>query len=262
MAAKFAVTGDQFVVVDDRMRDIKRQLRLKGGSPLDPEQVAKALQWIVEGRFEITTSEEAVEEPASATDYFTPLSNSDAVAALVVRDRSQELAEVMVRAWRSLSTSINYSGPVCWRVKAGFTLKHHAPKAGPCHRGFSHLQDWKFLDEPTKDGIVFWIPRLLEGSTAKNVDEQTALLADTRKRYELPNHHLTSYGSAALLTGLILAHFKASGERVPLNQLWTRTDTRSAGGGRLCLGNFSEDGLDCGDYWGDTLGCFPLGVEH
>lgn len=53
MAAKFAVTGDQFVVIDDRMREVKRQLRLKGGSPLDPERVAEALQRIVEGRCEV-----------------------------------------------------------------------------------------------------------------------------------------------------------------------------------------------------------------
>ena len=53
MAAKFAVTGDQYMVIDRRMKEIKRQLRQEGGSPLDTELVARALQDIVEGRFSV-----------------------------------------------------------------------------------------------------------------------------------------------------------------------------------------------------------------
>ena len=51
MAAKIAVDGDQYMQIDWRMIEVKRQLRTKGGSPLDPNLVAKALQRIAEGDF-------------------------------------------------------------------------------------------------------------------------------------------------------------------------------------------------------------------
>lgn len=49
--AKFTVTGEQHFGIDGQMLEIKRQLRLKSGSPIDPELVALALQDIVEGKF-------------------------------------------------------------------------------------------------------------------------------------------------------------------------------------------------------------------
>jgi len=48
---KFLVTGDQHVSIDKKMLDIKRQLYLKNGSPLDPNLVIQALQKIDEGIF-------------------------------------------------------------------------------------------------------------------------------------------------------------------------------------------------------------------
>ena len=51
--AGFSVTGDQFWTVDGRMSDIKRQLSVRGGSPLDPNKVAMALQAITEGKFDL-----------------------------------------------------------------------------------------------------------------------------------------------------------------------------------------------------------------
>jgi hypothetical protein len=188
--------------------------------------------------------------------FFSPVSD---------KDLAEELCEVAAK-WRRLAAELGYAGPIAWKVKAGFTLKQHAPKAGPCEQNFAYLQDWRLQnDEPTKDSIVFFIPRLLPGSTAKTVDEQRKLLSDLRARYDLPETHLASFGSAALLAGLILAHFKITGERVPQDQYWTRTDTLSSDDDRLSLGVFDEVGLNCGSYsWGDNrnvlLGCFALGV--
>lgn len=51
MAKKHDVTGDQYFRIDGQMLEIKRQLRLSGGSSLDPELVKIALQEIVEGKF-------------------------------------------------------------------------------------------------------------------------------------------------------------------------------------------------------------------
>jgi len=195
-------------------------------------------------------------EPVVTADFFAPVSDKDLV---------EELRELAAK-WRRLAAELGYAGPVAWKVKAGFTLKQDAPKAGPCVENFAYLQDWQLQnDEATKDGSVFWIPRLLPGSVSKTVDEQTKLLDELRERYDLPATHLSSFGSAALLAGLILAQFKLTGERVPLDCYWIRTDTLDADGLRLGLGYFDERGLVCGSCgWGDRrddgLGCFALGV--
>jgi len=56
--AKFNVTGEQDLGIDKQMFEIKRQIRQKGGSPIDPELVALALQDIVEGKFNKASQEE------------------------------------------------------------------------------------------------------------------------------------------------------------------------------------------------------------
>ncbi|TAK03268.1 hypothetical protein EPO34_04345 [Patescibacteria group bacterium] len=50
--AGFPVSGDQYRTIDRRMSDIKRQLCVADGSPLDPQAVMDALQQIVEGNFD------------------------------------------------------------------------------------------------------------------------------------------------------------------------------------------------------------------
>ncbi|MFH1193791.1 MAG: hypothetical protein V1661_02250 [bacterium] len=181
-------------------------------------------------------------------------------------DAIPENLKLLAVKWRALATKLGYDGPVAWRVRAGFTLKEHAPKAGPCYQGFQYLQDWKFEDEPTRDMIVFWIPRLVSDSISKTVLEQKELLADLRQEFRLPETHLVNFGSPALLVALIFAHFKATGERVPLNCLWARTDICNSDGFRLVLGYFVDSGLDC-VYWrwdgggSPIIGVFALGVE-
>lgn len=49
-ANKFAVAGDQYRTIDERMCELKRQLNLKDGSPLDPKWLADQLQFLVEGK--------------------------------------------------------------------------------------------------------------------------------------------------------------------------------------------------------------------
>lgn len=51
MAGKFTVTGEQDLGIDKQMTEIKRQIRQKGGSPIDPALVELALQDIIEGKF-------------------------------------------------------------------------------------------------------------------------------------------------------------------------------------------------------------------
>jgi hypothetical protein len=49
--AKFDVTGEQYFGLTGQMLEIHRQIRLKSGSPINPELIALALQDIIEGRF-------------------------------------------------------------------------------------------------------------------------------------------------------------------------------------------------------------------
>ncbi len=197
--------------------------------------------------------------PQAQQDYFTQVLDADV----------PESHKATVAKYRKLASEhgVPTTTVVCYRVRAGFTLKSHAAKAGPCIQGFQYLQNWNFPDEPTVDCLVFWVPCILKDSKNKTKDEQTALLADTRTKLELPAHHMSSFGKVALVAGLILAHYKATkGEHIPLGNDWVRTDTCSADGDRLRLGDFGGAGLDCGDdRWGDgrraRLGAFALGVE-
>lgn len=188
--------------------------------------------------------------------FFTHISDKDAPA---------HLSETVVK-WRKLASDLGYTGPVLWTIKAGFTLKKHAPLAGPCYQKFASLQGWELInDEPTADCLAFFIPRIV--ATGKSVEKQMQTLAELCREYGLPANHCASFGSAVLVSGLILAHFKRTGECVPLNKNWVRTDTLHPGGdgGRLGFGVFGEAGLYCYDCWdssrfGDS-GVFPLGVE-
>ena len=189
----------------------------------------------------------------------TPLKDKD------VREEYQHL----VAPWREIChVELGWKGIAVVEVMKGFTLKVHAPKAGPCYRNFEYLQSWRPLknDEPTKKALVFGPPKIVPGSVDKSTTDQLELLACIRKKYGLPEHHLSNFGSAALNSALILGHFKRTGDRVPENGFWTRTDTMDALGDQLNL-RFDEDGLCCANWhWRDltqgNLGCFALGVEE
>lgn len=201
-----------------------------------------------------------VEKPKAeqSAEYFTPISDVDAPAS-----HQSTLAK-----YRQLATEWGVAATVavCYRVRLGFTVQDHAPKFGPCYNQFGYLKNWNFSDEPTRDCLVFWIPCLVPSSVNKTRDEQLALLGEIRNRLGLPAHHLANFGKVALDAGLILAHYKATGERIPAGLKWIRTDACDADGDRLGLGDFGEAGLHCGGWsFGedrcDYLGVFALGVE-
>ncbi len=58
--AKFNVTGEQHFGITGQMLEIQRQIRLKGGSPIDPELVIFALQDIIEGKFNLDNKENTI----------------------------------------------------------------------------------------------------------------------------------------------------------------------------------------------------------
>jgi len=187
-------------------------------------------------------------------NYTTSLTDSEAINLLIrFKEMKPAEAERMVKTWRELAHEHNLpeSTNLAHWILPGFTLKEHAPKAGPCYGDFKYLQDWKLKDDeyskPTEHEIIFWIPRILKDSTNKTYQEQLALLAETRQRLKLPDHHLQGSGTVAENAALILNHYQETKEQVPLNNDWIRTDTRSADGHRLKL-RWREGRLYCG-HW-------------
>jgi len=189
--------------------------------------------------------------------FFVPLSDGDI---------AEKFSKVLY-GWRGLAAELDYTGLVAWEVEEGFTLKSHAPEAGSCYENFQYLRDWNIVkgNEPTKNSLVFWVPRLV-GNESKTVEEKIAMLAELRQSFGLPEHHLASFGNASILSGLILAHAKYMSEKVPLKGEWARTDSVDSGGRRLNLCGLNPHGLYCDRLYRDDsrrpgLGCFPLGIE-
>jgi hypothetical protein len=194
------------------------------------------------------------------SSFFAPIADKDvpaSVSGLVVK-------------WRSYAEDLEYNGPVLWRVKAGFTMVEHAPKFGPCAFCFRDLLCEKYHNnDPTTNALVFFIPRLI--ATGCTFEEQMSVLLFHRESCGLPENHCASFGTATLISGLVMAHRNLLGENAPLNGLMVRTDTkfRGEGGSRIALGFFWEYGGltafpgPCADedHEGD-LGVFPLGIER
>lgn len=200
-----------------------------------------------------------VEVIVTAFPYIVPLADADV----------PEGYQATLAKYRQLAREYGVpdSHAVCYRVPEGFTLKTHAPMAGPCDRRFGYLQDWNFPDQPTQNSLVFWVPRILEESTNLSVIDQSALLAALRGKLELPAHHMSGFGNAALIAGLMLAHFKATGKIIaPI----ARTDTCTAEDGHFLslswIYDAEETRLDCWTFPFDWepdggVGVIALGVE-
>ncbi|MFA6296911.1 MAG: hypothetical protein WC663_06155 [Patescibacteria group bacterium] len=199
-------------------------------------------------------------------DFFTSLSDDQAIQILIpIIGEKEARAYVQKCRYFAIDHFNNYEGTIFWLVKAGYTLKQHASKLGPCYKNFDYLQTWNFNDEPTFDSLVFWVPRLVPDGIRKTANEQLNYLARLSKKYDLPADHLTDFGSVTLNSGLILSYFNQTKERVPPDRLWIRTSARGSDGSRFDLGDFDERGLYCSGYdlgggFVDDLGCFALGI--
>ncbi|MBI4434817.1 hypothetical protein HY635_03330 [Candidatus Uhrbacteria bacterium] len=110
MAAKFAVDGDRYMQIDGRMIEIMRQLRVKGGSPLDPDLVAKALQRIAEGDFSGITA------PGSSVPVAASRQRLRLLRGLYTPPERQL---VNVRAWRSQRVKEWADVPDAWFTNLG-----------------------------------------------------------------------------------------------------------------------------------------------
>ncbi|HOX60512.1 MAG TPA: hypothetical protein PLV72_00715 [Candidatus Magasanikbacteria bacterium] len=252
------VTGDLYEDLDGLLVEIKRQIRQKGGYGFDPELLRKHLQAGIEGRF-VGSDTRLIKSSSFKNAYFAPIHDLEVpgeYSETVVKYRT------IARAW-----DIRDSVAICYRVRAGFTLKQHAPKFGKCYKDFKYQRDWNFVDGPTMNCFIFWVPCVVPGSVSKTFDEQMRLLAKIRAKYKLPAHHLANLGEVAENAGLILAHKKATGGvLIPFGCKWVRTATFDARRSRLSLGCHDASGLDCDRRYfdvdrNDDLGVFARGVE-
>lgn len=204
---------------------------------------------------------------------------SDADLRHALQHRSSYSAARAVRvvdAWHRLGKEIapRMAGPIAVDVSAGFTLQEHAwqDPAGwehfHCFRHGNRIQG----EESTQPSIVFWIPKILRDSQAKHVWQQKLLLDEVRRRYNLPSHHLSGFGPATLVAGLLLERYRRTrGQKTLVIDKWVRTDTFGSLG-RLNVGwtrkerSSKKAHLNCLDWdWGekayDRLGMFPIGIE-
>jgi len=207
-------------------------------------------------------------EGVAESTYVVHVSDSDAVQLLIHWEGYvYEKAVSIVKSWRRYAMDRGYNGPVCWNVKAGFTLLDHARVAGPCsERAISSLRAG-FIDEPTSNSLIFWIPLLVEGSMDSSISQMEVLRNTVRTSYGMSEKHCTSFGSIELLVALIFTHYRRTGIRVPLNGKFALSDSSCSRGEKsLVVSWFGQDGLDWIGLYKDLnglggTGFFALGVE-
>lgn len=185
--------------------------------------------------------------------YFVPLNEHE----VPVKYR------IIMSGWKEMAARINYKGPIAWAVRRGFSLEN-ASTIGPCFGELKYLNNCRYLDEPTRESLVFWIPHLVPGSLYKHVRSQKALLALFRADYQLPENHLRSFGSSSLLSGLVLSYYVMTGCKV-LRGVNVRTSTLTTGKARFTLGWYQ--GQLISELWRNddqryaNVGVFPVGIE-
>lgn len=152
-------------------------------------------------------------------------------------------------------------------VLPGCTVKDDVPLMGPTWGNLEYLQDRNFPDPPTEHALVSWIPRPLLGGQYwwLNIDESEVMLREFKGH--LPVSYQLSFGSVNHVSGLALAHLRATGIN-PFYGASVRTETRGSDGngrpGRLGL-TWRDGSLYCDVWYQDehkerNLGVFAVGV--
>jgi hypothetical protein len=121
--AKFIVTGDQHFDITGQMLEIQRQIRQRGGSPIDPKLVTQSLQNIIEGKMKkdnkilklISSSESLVIPKCSGKRTFTntvgifkPIDWGE-IAETELVDVSDETETTSVDIFESVGSETTYS---------------------------------------------------------------------------------------------------------------------------------------------------------
>jgi hypothetical protein len=235
--ATHVVTGDQYREVDRRMNEIKRQLNQPGGSPLDPDLVARRLQLIIEGHTAAptgsTTPDDAAAIMATACHGVDALERHLAVT-LAASERAQ-LATVPFSQEVLLESRQSHVLVACARVSL-MGLRAKAPDAFYYKKAWYAEEDFARQPLRTRWRLIRREP--VPESTSKAWATQRALLDAT----EL----VPGVCEMALA---IAVHYLETGERL-LPTAYVRTGDVDSAGRRVGLGRFGPDGLRIRS-WGD-----------
>jgi hypothetical protein len=228
--ATYVVTGDQYREVDRRMNEIKRQLNQPGGSPLDPDLVARRLQLIVEVP---TAAPTGSTTPERAAEILGPACHG--VEALerhldlrLAANEAAQLAAVPFSEQALTESRATHVLVACARVSL-MGLRAKAPDAFYFRRAWYADQD--FARRPLR---CRW--RLIRKEPVPESMSKTS----TRQRAMLPADELIP-GVCEMALAIVL-HYLQTGERL-LPTAYVRTSDLDSAGRRVGLGRFSSDGL-------------------
>ncbi len=146
---------------------------------------------------------------------------------------------------------------ILWKVEAGFTLGT-AVDCGSCYEGWAQDVAEQCPNEATREGLVLWIPAPMPGTIGRAHVDQRMAMGRILTRYKLLTGPIyehgrvreslkremerSVFGGGALLAGLIHAHEKLTGERMPHG--FVRTDTfHPTTGHSLLLGGMYDGKL-------------------
>jgi hypothetical protein len=235
--ATHIVTGDQYREVDRRMSEIKRQLNQHGGSPLDPDVVARRLQLIIEGTTAAPTGSTTPEQAAGIMQH--AFHGVDALEnRLGIRLSSSErarLATVPFTQEALHDSRETHLLVACARVSL-MGLRAKAPDAFYYKRAWYAEED--FARRPMR---TRW--RLIRRGP---VPETTSKAWATQKAVLGTDELIPDVSEVALA---VLLHFLGTGERL-LTTVYVRTPELDSADRRVGLGRFGRDGLRIRS-WGD-----------
>jgi hypothetical protein len=148
---------------------------------------------------------------------------------------------------------VERGGSLEW-IPGGLKLRGEIEKLGSI---FS--QWWKsdpnFIDEPTREGWVLWIPEILKGSLNKSRRDQLYLCQVLSRDLSLD----VSFGRASELAYLIfLFHFR---RRVVLQNFWVRTETPYGEENNISITNFGGVDILRVSYRNRETTHFTLGIS-
>jgi hypothetical protein len=237
VTATHVVSGDQYREVDRRMSEIKRQLNQPGGSPLDPDIVARRLQLIIEG-------------PSAAPTGSTTLDDAAAImgqACHGIDELERHLAVTLSASEAAQLATVPFSQEALLDSRPTHVLVACAPVSlmglrAKASDAFYFKKAWYAREDFARRPLrARW--RLLRRepvgeSTSKPWSGQQALLR--------PNELVPGVCEMALA---IVLHYLATGERL-LPTAYVRTCDVDSAGRRVGLGRFGRDGLRIRS-WGD-----------
>jgi hypothetical protein len=235
--ATYVVTGDQYREVDRRMNEIKRQLNQPGGSPLDPDTVARMLQLIIERPSAAPTGSTTPEHAAAIME--AGCHGVDALERhLQVRlsaNETAQLASVPFSRETLLQCRQSHVLVACARVSL-MSLRAKAADAFYFKKAWYAEEEFARRPIRTRWRLIGREP--VPASTSKIWVNQ---------RLVLPKDEFVP-GAPEMALAIVL-HFLETGERL-LPAVYVRTSDVDSSGRRVGLGRFGPDGLRVRS-WGD-----------